>query len=65
VKVYYSPDSLGKSVLMPDANWMIYFLIGFGTVFFLGGVGIVFMMRYFAKSTNLSAAHTPSEPVYG
>jgi hypothetical protein len=65
VKVYYSPDSPEKSVLMPDANWMVYLLIGMGTAFFLGGVGVVFLMRYFAKSTNLSAAYTPSEPVFG
>ena len=65
VKVYYSPDKPAMSVLVPGPNRIVYLRIGMGAIFFLVGVGVVFLIRYIARSTNFSAPYTPSEPEFG
>ena len=63
VKVYYAPNSPKTSVLVPGPNQSVYFMTGFGAVFFLFALGFTLLLRFIASRNNLTAAYTLSEPV--
>jgi hypothetical protein len=63
VKVYYSPQSPEKSVLIPGAGVGAYIGIGFGFLFSLIALGVMFLIPFVFRSVD-SAVHSSHTAPY-